>query len=320
MTAITATPVDELDEIAATLRRTDFPNQLGIEVTGQCNLHCTMCHHDTLRRPSGRMSPALFRKCADEVAATAPRTAVWFSFNGEALLAPDRLLDMVAYGKSVGLASLNLNTNGVRLDDWLSERLLGSGIDLMVVGLDGLSRGTYEAIRRGAQRDYVYGNVERLLAARQRRSDGPVIMVQFVELAANIHERDAFTAYWLARGAIVKIRRQLSWGNRIDTALAPPAHRIACPWAINLMHVFWDGTVPRCCADTDGTEAVGSAETESLAALWHRLAPYREQHLRGAFDQLPGRCNTCRDWMVGKSQKITPAWGVFRDWSASVDA
>ncbi|HUI24940.1 MAG TPA: radical SAM/SPASM domain-containing protein [Candidatus Kryptonia bacterium] len=314
---------DELSAIAQTLHPTRFPKQLGIEVTGACTLHCPMCHHDTLQRPAGRMPPALFRRCADEAAAVDPSVELWFSFNGEALLAPDLLLEMIAYAKAAGLRSLNLNTNGVCLDAALAARLMDSGIDLVVFGLDGLSREVYETVRRGASRDQVYANVEHFLGLRQARASGPAIMVQFIEMAHNIGERDAFAAYWLARGAIVKFRRQLSWGGRVETPVAVPAEqRIACPWAINLMHVFWDGTVPRCCADVDGTEAVGNAWTESLATLWQRLAPYRDLHLRGEFDRLPPRCATCRDWMVGRSEKIAPTVGAFRNWTdpASADA
>ena len=316
MSDVGTTPPSELAAIACTLRQTAFPRQLGIEVTGACNLHCPMCHHDALQRPLGQMPCALFRKCADEVAATAPATEIWFSFNGEALLSPDLLLEMITYAKAVGLRSLNLNTNGVCLDEALAVRLLDSGIDLVVFGLDGLSREVYQTIRRGAVRDDVYANVEHFLTLRLARATGPAVMVQFVEMAENMAERDAFVAHWLARGAIVKLRRMLSWGGRIETPLAvPPEQRIACPWAINLMHVFWDGTVPRCCADVDGSEAVGNAWHDSLALLWQRLAPYREVHLRGEFDRLPARCAACRDWMVGRAEKILPPAGAFRTWS-----
>lgn len=289
------------------LRERSFPRQLGIEVTAQCNLHCAMCYNAGLKRPKGRMPLALFRRCADEVGRVAPATELWFSFNGEPLLEPELFFAMVAYAKSRGLSSLNLNTNGMLLTPALDERLLSCGLDLIVIGIDGLSDHTYQRVRGGGDRDHVYANVERFATMRRVQAFGPAVMVQFIEMDANSHERDAFLTYWTSRGVIVKTRRQLSWGGRIATPLAvPPDERTACPWAINLMHVCWDGTVPRCCGDTDATEAVGNAWQESLSTLWNRMAAFRRAHLTHQFAALPSRCATCKDWMVGMAEKIQP--------------
>lgn len=249
----------------------------------------------------------LFRRCADEVAARAPDTECWFSFCGEPLLEPALLLRMLAYGKRVGLRSLNVNTNGMLLTPALGERLLDSGVDLVVFGVDGFSRETYERIRIGGVRDVLYANIEGLLRARQARTSGPDVHVQFIEMDENAHELQAFMGHWLARGAVVKVRNQLSWGGQFATPLCiSPEERIPCPWAVTMMHVFWDGRVPRCPGDTEGEEGVGNAWDEPLAELWSRLGGYREKHLSRRFDLLPERCGTCKDWMVGSASRIRP--------------
>ena len=146
---------------------------------------------------------------------------------------------MLDYAKSVGLQSLNINTNGMLLTPETAELLLKSGADLIVIGIDGFSKKTFEKIRVEADRDVVYANVEHLLAARQTRGSGPEIQVQFIEMDENRHELEAFQAYWLARGATLKVRKMLSWGGTFDTSLnVPKEERIPCPWAITMMHVF----------------------------------------------------------------------------------
>jgi sugar O-acyltransferase (sialic acid O-acetyltransferase NeuD family) len=298
----------ELSRIAATLAPSSFPKKLAVEVCAACNLACSMCHHPAMRRRKGNMPFELFKRCADEVASVAPATECWFSFCGEPLLEPDSLLRMLAYGKSVGLRSLNLNTNGMLLTPELTERILDSGVDLVVFGVDGLSPETYERIRVGGVRDVLYGNIERLLEGRHARSVGPDVHVQFIEMDENEHELGAFKDYWLARGAVVKVRNKLSWGGKFATPLCvPEEERIPCPWAVTMMHVFWDGRVPRCPGDTEGDEAAGNAWDESLTTLWGRLGVYREQHLSRRFDLLPERCGTCKDWMVGSASRIRPA-------------
>jgi hypothetical protein len=74
-----------------------------------------------------------------------------------------------------------------------------------------------------------------------------------------------------------------------------------------MMHVFWDGRVPRCPGDTEGEEGVGNAWHSPLAELWARLGGYRELHLSHRFDELPARCHGCKDWMTGAAERVRPS-------------
>ncbi|HJV66035.1 MAG TPA: radical SAM protein [Geomonas sp.] len=295
----------ELTKIAATLQELPFPTRFAVEVCSACNLECIMCHHPEMRRPKGRMPFELWKICADEIAAVSPDTQCWFSFIGDPFLEPDRLLQMIQYGKRAGLRSLNINTNGMLATPDLAERILDSGVDLIVFGIDGFHRETYEKIRVKGNRDQLYANVSHLLAERQKRDCGPEIQVQFIEMDENEQERELFTRYWLERGASIKLRNKLSWGGKFETPLeVPKQERIACPWATTMMHVYWDGRIPRCPGDTEGEEGAGNAWDEPLSILWRRLGRYRKLHLERRFDELPERCQDCKDWMTGAAERI----------------
>ncbi len=295
----------QLTKIAETLHETSFPGKFAVEVTAQCNLACTMCHYPAMKRPKGRMPFELWTRCADQIAAESPDTECWFSFCGEPLLEPDLLLRIIRYGKARGLRSLNINTNGMLLTPELIGPILDSGVDLVVFGLDGFSREIYESIRVGASRDRVYANVEAFLAERDARGATPEVQVQFIEMDENEHESAEFTSYWLERHATVKVRNKLSWGGKFGTPVTISAdRRIPCPWAMTMMHVFWDGRVPRCPGDTEGEEGVGNAWDEPLAVLWARLGAYRGLHLAHRFIELPERCQKCKDWMTGAARRI----------------
>jgi len=297
----------DLQSIKRTLKEIPFPTRLAVELCADCNLDCSMCHHDKMLRPKGVMPLALWKKCADEVAEVAPRTEVWFSFCGEPLLQPELLLQMLDYGRDAGLKSQSINTNGVYLVPELHERILDTSAQRVVIGIDGFSADVYENIRIGAKRDETYNNVERLLEARARRDSGPEILVQFIEMEGNKHEADEFRAFWLERGATVKMRNQLSWGGKFDASLGSSFDdRIPCPWAMTMMHVFWDGRIPRCPGDTEGDEGVGNVWHDTLGDLWQRLGTFRGYHMAHEFEALPERCHTCTDWMVGIAQRIRP--------------
>jgi pyruvate-formate lyase-activating enzyme len=297
----------ELEDIAATLGKFAFPRKFAVELCAECNLACSMCHHPSMKRPKGTMPFALWQKCADEIAAISPRTECWFSFCGEPLLEPELLLKCLDYGRSVGLKSMNINTNGMLLTPGLDEAILSSGAHLIVFGIDGFSKASFEKYRVKANRDVVYANVERLLARRDEIGSKLAIQVQFIVMDDNAHEVDEYKAYWLTRNAVVKVRRQLSWGGKFETGLGiSKDERIPCPWAVTMMHVFWDGRVPRCPGDTEGEEGVGNAWHDSLSNLWAQLGRYRELHLERKFDELPARCLTCTDWMTGTAERVRP--------------
>ena len=98
-----------------------------------------------------------------------------------------------------------------------------------------------------------------------------------------------------------------SWGGKFETAIeVANEKRIACPWAITMMHLFWDGRVPRCPGDTEGEEAAGNAWDDTLTDLWAKLSGYRQLHLDHKFGELPERCDKCTDWKTGASVKLRP--------------
>ncbi len=303
----------KLNSIAKTLTKLSFPKKFAVELCAECNLACTMCHHPFMKRPKGLMPFELWKKCADEIAEKSPSTECWFSFCGEPLLEPVLLARMISYGKSVGLTSLNVNTNGMLLTPEVGDLLFECGVDLIVIGIDGHSPETYEKIRVNGNLVELYANLRYFLDARMRRDDGPEIQVQFIEMEENAHELEDFKRYWLDRGAVVKARNMLSWGGTFEAVKIQAEERIACPWALTMMHVFWDGRVPRCPGDTEGEEGPGNAWHESLEELWGQMSHYREMHLDHRFDELPERCHVCTDWMTGAAERIRPAKGPFAE-------
>lgn len=297
----------ELARIAATLRNFPFPKKFAVELCADCNLACSMCHHPNMKRPKGVMPFELWKKCADEIVATAPDTECWFSFCGEPFLQPQLLIKCLSYGRSIGLRSLNVNTNGMLLTPDLAEPLLQSGVHLVVFGIDGFKKETFEKYRVNAKRDTVYANAEYLLKVRDENKYPVAIQTQFIVMDDNADEVEPYKAHWLSRNAVVKVRRQLSWGGKFETGLnVSQDDRIPCPWAITMMHVFWDGRVPRCPGDTEGDEGFGNAWHASVADLWGQLGVYRDKHLKHQYDQLPERCQTCTDWMTGAAERLRP--------------
>ena len=278
-----------------------FPAQVVIETTAACNLSCSHCGHGVMRRPKGHMRMALYKKLVDEIAVVAPNTEVWPTFYGEAFVLDYRLFYMLEYAKKRGLTNLVLNTNGTRFDAEVAEWIVDSGLDVIMFSLDGFSAPVFESIRVGANRDEVFANVERLLAIKARRGSAtPKVEVQYSVMEQNEHEVDAFRAYWLARGAHVKIREKFSWTGVVDAPnLNPGVRRIACPWALRTCAIHWNGDMVACAVDYEGQFVAGNLADRSIADVWitdHRRL--RDQHLTHDFAHLPAPCRDCLDWQV----------------------
>lgn len=291
-----------LQGVESRLQPMPFPPQVIIETTAACNLTCAHCGHGSMARAKGHMPMSLYRRIIDEIADCAPNTEVWPTFYGEAFLLDYRLYYMLRYATRRGLTNLILNTNGTRMTEEVSEWVLDSGLRIIMFSLDGFTAPTFESIRRGARRDEVFANVERLLAMKARRGrDTPRVEVQYSMMDANEHEVEAFKAYWLARGADVKVREKLTWTGFTDAPnLRQDLHRIACPWAIRTCAIHWNGNVVACAVDYEGRYVAGNVGTQSIATIWNRShRRLQAMHLRHAFAELPEPCRNCLDWQVG---------------------
>lgn len=295
--------------IESRLREHPFPPQLVVENTSYCNLHCVHCSHKEMTRPQRHMTRALWDKIVDEVGRVSPDTELWPTFYGEALILGDELWDRLAYAARAGCRNLVLNSNGtlLRRHDNI-DKILRSPLRRFILSLDALSKGVFEQVRANARWDDVYPAVEQL--CRQRLARGlryPVVVVQFSVMTQNQHEVSAFSEYWGARGAEVKVRPMLEWtaggSIRTETIRHDSDFRIACPWSHATMAVLQDGRVPACAVDYDGRFVGGNLQTESVADVWARLkSSMRDPHREHRWQDLPDVCKGCGDWQVAGAE------------------
>ncbi len=160
-----------------------------MDITNCCNIHCVMCSTHRLPMACGQeprfMPVELFAKIAHQAFPFASTVRLACSF--EPTLHPDfgRILEIAGASEA---GDVGFDTNGVLLDDKMSRDILLSGIDEMSVSLDGWSSPVFEAIRCGAKRDLVYGNLERFLSLREELNPAFGLEVDFALMRENAHE------------------------------------------------------------------------------------------------------------------------------------
>lgn len=279
----------------------EFPRQIIIETTAYCNQRCIHCAHKTLQRQKGTMDMGLFKKIIDEIAREAPATETWMAYYGEALMLKYRLFYMIWYAKLRGLTNVVLNSNAMLLDHEMSEMLIDSGLDRLIISMDGFSKETYEKIRVGGNYDEVMANCLDFLELINGRSNSkPLFEMQFSILEENEYELEAFNNFWISKGVNVKNRPKGGWAGRIESSrLDPKLERKPCKWALNHAGILWDGQLVACGVDSEGLFNAGNLTQSSLKELWNSTHhKFREIHTEKRWEDLPRVCSICLDWQA----------------------
>ncbi|MCJ7521138.1 MAG: SPASM domain-containing protein [Dehalococcoidia bacterium] len=165
----------------------DKPRKLNIEVTTRCNLNCAMCMRKLWKEDGSDMTMETYRALLPIFPEI---EAVNIIGIGEPLL-NENVIEMIRLGKEhlPPNGAFSLTTNATLLDDTMAKQLVSSGLDDIVVSIDGATSGTYNEIRKDASLDQVLTNVERLNKAKKKLGiQTPRIGFEFVAMKRNISE------------------------------------------------------------------------------------------------------------------------------------
>ncbi|MHB8972911.1 MAG: radical SAM protein [Pirellulaceae bacterium] len=294
-----------------------IPKRLQFETFYGCNARCVMCAlSQPATRKVGMMPLAMSQYVMDEFAPYVDRVEKMDLFGiGEPLL-DVCLYQRIAYAKKLGYRNIAISTNAEKLDRNQQEQLLGSGIDTVIVSIDGVRRETHEAIRKNTHFEQVVRNCENTIALRNSQQAATRFIIRYIRQESNVGEWDEFREYWCRRlsgdkrdllivydmntfgGTTRLTKRELIPGGRLE----PSIERRPCQMVFDRLIVLNDGNVPLCCEDTPRAEyCLGNVKDSSPVAIfnsekWHEL---RRLHADGRKNVLP----ICRDCTVLYSEK-----------------
>jgi len=131
-----------------------YPISISFEPTTSCNLRCPECPSGmrAFTRPTGMLKKDFFRQTIDEI--HKELLYLIFYFQGEPFLNPD-FLEMVKYAHDKGIYTAT-STNAHYLNDEKAKRTVESGLDRLIISIDGTTQDVYKQYRVG-------GNLEKVL-------------------------------------------------------------------------------------------------------------------------------------------------------------
>lgn len=178
-----------------------FPKQVQVELTARCNHHCVFCPHDQ-RSFQGDMEPAIFARILDGLG-WARAGGIDLAGYGEPMLHP-RFWELLALAGRRAIP-VHLYTNGTQWQPGTAQRLLDSGIQGIIFGIDAATPETYRKVRGADGLEAVTANITELLRLKQGKM-APIVAVQIVKSKLNNGDLEAFWDQWCATEKFERMR------------------------------------------------------------------------------------------------------------------
>ncbi|MDX2067225.1 MAG: SPASM domain-containing protein [Haliscomenobacter sp.] len=290
------------------------PFSISIEPTTACNLRCPECPSGlrAFSRPTGNLRSDFFRKTIDEL--HRDLSILIFYFQGEPYINPD-FLNMVQYASQRGIYTIT-STNGHFLNEENARKTIESGLDRLIISVDGSTQEVYEQYRKSGHLEVVLQGARNVVKWKKKlKSKTPHLIFQFLVVRPNEHQIPEIyklakeigidevrlkTAqiYDYAQGNPLipeqdrysRYRRQADGSYRIKNQLLNHCWKLwhACV-------ITWDGMVVPCCFDKDAQYRMGNLQEQPLRELWQQQ-PYREfrQQLLKGRDKID-ICTNCTE-------------------------
>ncbi len=279
------------------------PVSISFEPTTSCNLRCPECPSGlrSFTRPRGMLEKNFFRQMIDQLA---PELLyLTFYFQGEPYLNPD-FLEMVKYAGSKKIYTAT-STNAHYLTDENARMTVESGLDRLIISLDGTTQEVYSQYRVGGDLEKVLSGTANIVKWKKKlNSNTPYIFFQFLVVSPNEHQ--LLDAKGLAKKAGVdgiRYKTAQIYDYTNDPNQLIPQHTTLTRYrkkvdgsyesknpmqnhCWRLWHspvITWDGLVVPCCFDKDAKHRMGDLKNKSFKEIWKQqeYLDFRRKILKG---------------------------------------
>lgn len=266
-----------------------MPVSISFEPTTSCNLRCPECPSGlrAFSRPTGMLKKDFFSDTIDQL--SKDLTYLVFYFQGEPYLNPD-FLDMVSYAASKKIYTAT-STNAHYLNDANAKRTVESGLDRLIISIDGTTQETYQQYRVGGRLSKVLEGAANIMKwKKELKSQTPFVIFQFLVVRHNEHQIEEIHRLAKEVGVDqVRLKTAQVYDYENDPNNLIPLNNKYSRYKKSadgktkfkgnnknhcwrLWHdpvITWDGSVVPCCFDKDAQHKLGNLKEQSFAALWH---------------------------------------------------
>lgn len=264
-----------------------MPISISFEPTTSCNLRCPECPSGlrSFTRPTGMLGENLFKKTIDELSETL--TYLIFYFQGEPFLNP-KFLELVKYASDRKIYTAT-STNAHYLNDSMAKRTVESGLDRLIISIDGTTQETYQSYRVGGKLEKVIDGTKNIIKWKKKlNSKTPHVIFQFLVVKPNEHQiKEVYKLANTLGVDEVGLKTAQIYDYKNGSPLIPSQDKYAryakqkdgsykikntmvnsCWKMWHSCVITWDGLVVPCCFDKDAHHRLGDLKTNNFSLLW----------------------------------------------------
>lgn len=268
-----------------------MPVTISFEPTTACNLRCPECPSGlrAFTRDTGNLRPDFFRSTLDQIAGRL--MCLIFYFQGEPYINP-AFLEMVRYAHERGIYTMT-STNAHFLNDENARKTIESGLDRLIISIDGTTQEVYEQYRKeGSLARVVEGAKNIVKWKKALGAKHPHTVFQFLVVKPNEHQIEEVKAlaeeigidevrfktaqvydYRHGNPLIPTIGKYSRYARQQDGTYRVKNKLLNSCW--KLWHscvITWDGVVVPCCFDKDASHPMGDLKQKPFSEIWQNGA------------------------------------------------
>lgn len=279
-----------------------MPFSLSIEPTTACNLACPECPSGLKQftRPTGRLKLETHEMMLKQLSKHV--FYINYYFQGEPFLNP-KFLELIKEAKKNRIYTATSTNAHFINNEKTAEDIVNSGLDRLIISIDGLTQKTYESYRVKGKLTKVIAGAKYMIEAKKKlKSRTPHLIFQFLAVKPNEHEIPEVFLLGKEMGIDeVRIKTAQLYDYKNGNPLMPLSEKYSryklqndgtyalkwktgnhC-WRMWSSCVFtWDGKVVPCCFDKDAKHQLGDLDTHTFQQIWHskRYSGFRNGILR----------------------------------------
>ena len=262
------------------------PISLTVEPTNYCNLHCPECPtgNNSSRRGKGYLRMSDYKNIIDTLSPWLFYQMIYFQ--GEPFLHP-QIFNIIKYAHQQKIYTCT-STNGHFITHENAQRIIESGLDKIIISVDGVNKETYEKYRKGGELQKVISGVKILSNLKRRyQTKHPKIIIQFLVFRFNEHQIKEIKSLGKSIGANkieLKTAQIESVNDKLD--LLPLNNRYSrytsrnnqikiknklknrCFRIWSTLVTTWKGDVIPCCFDKNADKKMGNMHKNNLLQIW----------------------------------------------------
>lgn len=272
-----------------------LPMSISFEPTTSCNLRCPECPSGLRQftRPTGMLKKDFFRQTIDDIYKDI--LYLIFYFQGEPYLNKD-FLEMIKYASAKGIYTAT-STNAHYLTDEVARKTVESGLDRLIISIDGTTQEVYKQYRIGGNINKVIEGAKNIVKwKKELKSKTPFVFFQFLVVKPNEHQVEEIkrlaeevgvdevrfkTAqvydYENDPNQLIPSNEKFSRYKKNNDGKTISKNKLANHcwklWQANV--ITWDGLVVPCCFDKDASHQLGNLKMQSFKEIW-RNDNYRQ--------------------------------------------